>query len=130
MARVTYLFFKGNMMQFATITDDHIRVFQDGSFCLIIPNRQPWLLIVIIVKTSIPILLVKFNYCNIFLWLTLREKCPYSEFFWSVFSRFWTEYGEIPPISPYSVQMWGNKDQKNSGYGHFSPSVTLLFEHR
>ena len=41
MARVTYLFFKGNMMQFATITDDHIRVFQDGSFCLIIPNRQP-----------------------------------------------------------------------------------------
>ena len=25
----------------------------------------------------------------------LREKCPYLEFFWSVFSRVWTEYGEI-----------------------------------
>ena len=24
---------------------------------------------------------------------TLREKCPYSEFFWSVFSRIRTEYG-------------------------------------
>ena len=25
--------------------------------------------------------------------LTLLEKCLYSEFFWSVFSRFWTEHG-------------------------------------
>ena len=25
----------------------------------------------------------------------LQEKCAYSEFFWSVFSRIWTEYGEI-----------------------------------
>ena len=31
---------------------------------------------------------------------TLREKCPYSEFFWSVISRIWTEYGEIPSIRP------------------------------
>ena len=50
---------------------------------------------------------------------TLREKCPYSKFFWSVFSRIWTEYGEI---LPYSVQMRENKDQKNSEYGHFSCS--------
>ena len=28
------------------------------------------------------------------LWsITLREKCPYSEFSWSVFSRIYTEYG-------------------------------------
>ena len=27
--------------------------------------------------------------------LSLREKCPYSELFWSVFSRIWTEYEEI-----------------------------------
>ena len=27
--------------------------------------------------------------------LSLREKCPYSEFFWSVFSCIWTEYGEM-----------------------------------
>ena len=26
---------------------------------------------------------------------TLRKKCPYSELFWSAFSRIWTEYGEI-----------------------------------
>ena len=25
----------------------------------------------------------------------LREKCPYSKFFWSIFSRIWTEYGKI-----------------------------------
>ena len=44
---------------------------------------------------------------------TLRETCPYSEFFWSVFSRIWTEYGEI------------NTDQKNSEHGHFSGSAIL-----
>ena len=32
-----------------------------------------------------------------------RKKRPYSELFWSAFSRIWTEYGEIPRISPYSV---------------------------
>ena len=34
----------------------------------------------------------------------LREKFPYSEFFWSVYSRIWTEYGEIRSISVYSVR--------------------------
>ena len=29
--------------------------------------------------------------------ITLRKKCPYSELFWSAFSRIWTEYGEILP---------------------------------
>ena len=33
-------------------------------------------------------------------------------FFWSVFSRFRTEYGEILRMSPYSVRMWENTDQK------------------
>ena len=32
--------------------------------------------------------------------------------FWSVFSRIWTEYGEILRISPYSARMWENTDQK------------------
>ena len=27
--------------------------------------------------------------------ITLREKCPYSEFFWSVFSHILTEYGDM-----------------------------------
>ena len=31
--------------------------------------------------------------------ITLREKYPYSELFWSLFSRIWTEYWEILRIS-------------------------------
>ena len=34
---------------------------------------------------------------------TQREKCPYSEFFLSIFSRIRTKYGEIRGISPYSI---------------------------
>ena len=45
--------------------------------------------------------------------LSLPEKCPHSEFFWSV------SYGEILRISPNSVQMRENTDQKNSEYGQF-----------
>ena len=52
-------------------------------------------------------------------WAALREKFPYSELFWSVFSRIRTEYGEILRISPYSVQMRENTDQNNSEYEHF-----------
>ena len=55
--------------------------------------------------------------------LTLREKCTYSVFFWYVFSRIWTGYGEVQSISPYSVRMWENTDQKFSEYGHFLSSV-------
>ena len=56
----------------------------------------------------------------------LCEKCPYSEFFWSVFSRIRTEYGEIQSIFPYSVRMRKNSDQKNSECGHFSRSVCCV----
>ena len=52
----------------------------------------------------------------------VREKCPYSEFFWSVSSGIWIEYGETLRISPYSVRMRENTDLKNSEYGHFSRS--------
>ena len=80
------------------------------------------------------LLKVKRNSCcvNFFSKLKLREKCPYLEFFWPVFSCIRTEYGEIRSLSPYSVQMWENTDQKNSEYGHFSRSVkldTLLRRH-
>ena len=50
---------------------------------------------------------------------SLRKKCPYSKLFWSVFTRIWTEYGEILFISPYSVRMRESTDQNNSEYGHF-----------
>ena len=49
------------------------------------------------------------------------KKCAYSEFFWSVF---------LLCISPYSVQMWEYKDQKNSEYGHFLSSANLKKIHR
>ena len=55
--------------------------------------------------------------------LTLREKCPYSELFWSAFYRIRTEYGEIGSISPYSVRMRSHADQNNSKYGHFLRNV-------
>ena len=41
----------------------------------------------------------------------MRKKCPYSEFFWSLFSRIQTEYG-----------IWENTDQNNT----FTQCTTLL----
>ena len=52
------------------------------------------------------------NWC-----LTLREKCPYSELFWSIFSRTRTEY---------SVWMRENTDQNNCQYENFLCSVMLI----
>ena len=49
--------------------------------------------------------------CMFFLLDTLREKCPYSELFWSLFSCVRTKYGEILRI-PYT-------DQNNFEYEHF-----------
>ena len=51
-----------------------------------------------------------------FLTRSLREKCPNTEFFWSVFSRIRIDYGEMLRITPYSVRMRENMDQKK----HFS----------
>ena len=48
---------------------------------------------------------------------TLREKCPCSEFFWSVFSRIRTEY-----VSPNA----GKTNHKNCKYGHFSHNEPLV----
>ena len=47
----------------------------------------------------------------------LRKKRTYSEFFWSVFRRIWTEYLDLLK-SPFSVRMRENTDQKNSEFGH------------
>ena len=62
-------------------------------------------------------LLIAYNY--VFLGrdkqIIQRDKCSYSELFWSSFSRIWTEY---------SVQMRENADQNNSEYEHFLRSVT------
>ena len=50
---------------------------------------------------------------------TLREKCPYSELFWSVFFHIRIEYREILHISPYSVRMPENTNQNNSNMNSF-----------
>ena len=57
--------------------------------------------------------------------LNTTSKYPYSELFWSVFSRILTEYGEIRSISLYLVQMGENTDRNNSEYGNFSRSAKL-----
>ena len=57
--------------------------------------------------------------------ISLHEKSPYLECFWSVFSRIWTAYGEILRTFPYSVRVRQNTDQKNSQYGHFSRSANI-----
>ena len=51
--------------------------------------------------------------------ITLREKCPHSQFFWSIFSLIRTEYGEMWNISRYSAQMRRNTDHENSEHGQF-----------
>ena len=43
--------------------------------------------------------------------LSLLEKCPNTEFFWSVFSCIPTEYGDLSK-SLYSVRIQENTDQK------------------
>ena len=59
---------------------------------------------------------------------TLRENCPYSELFWSVFSHIRTVYGEM-------LRMRENTDQNNSEYGHFlrsdcaGKSMNLVWTH-
>ena len=55
-----------------------------------------------------------------------REKCPYLELFWSVFSHIPTKYGEIRSVSPYTVRMRENRNQNNSEYGQLLRSDFLL----
>ena len=48
--------------------------------------------------------------------VTLREKCPYSEIFWSVFSRIQTEYGEILHIQSECGKIWSRKTPNKSTF--------------
>ena len=52
-------------------------------------------------------------------------KSVYLEFLRSVFSRIRAKYAEMLRISPCSIRMRENMDQKNSEYGHFSHGVCL-----
>ena len=51
---------------------------------------------------SLAILMVILVIIVLWAWsVALHEKCLYSEFFWSVFSHIWTEYGKIRIQSKY-----------------------------
>ena len=62
----------------------------------------------------------------------LREKCSNTEFFWSVFSRIRTEYGDLLRKSLYCVNLriqseYGKmRTRKNLVFGHFSNSAGKL----
>ena len=57
--------------------------------------------------------------CTIFNWLNFWEK-PKKPWPTEIIT-FWPT--DTQSISPYSVRMWENTDQKNSQYGQFSFSV-------
>ena len=40
---------------------------------------------------------------------SLHEKCPYLEFLWPVFSRIWTEYGEVLHMRSECGKIWTRK---------------------
>ena len=48
---------------------------------------------------------------------TVQKVPKYGFFFWSVFSRIWTEYRDLFCDSPYPVQIRKNKDQKKLSIG-------------
>ena len=71
--------------------------------------------------------LTKFSFSNSDLHSVKKylTNCTYSEFSWSIFLCIRTEYGGIPGICPYLVQMREKTDQKNSKYGLFLRSVDV-----
>ena len=75
--------------------------FENASFCILLAILEKWK------------------------WFSLREKCPYSELFWSVFSSIRTGYGDTRSFSPYSVWMRENTEQNTSEYVHFLRSVKV-----
>ena len=46
----------------------------------------------------------------------LRENCSYSEFFWSVFSHIWTEYGDIRSIKSECGKMQTRKSPNTDNF--------------
>ena len=56
--------------------------------------------------------------------LTLHEKCLYSDFFWSAFSRIRIEHGDLLCKFSYLDRIRENTDQKNSEFEHLLRSVS------
>ena len=70
-------------------------------------------------------------YCEIFksTFFTehLREKCPYSEFFCSVFSHIWTKYGDIRSIDSKSGKIWTRKAPNTDNFYVVRTSANSCF---
>ena len=88
------------------------------SFLLWLTSFLPWIIFFLQVMKQWSI--VYFNNSSL---IKLREECPYSEVFYTLFSRIRTEYGEILRITPYSARMWKNADQKIPEYGYILRSL-------
>ena len=56
----------------------------------------------------------------------LQQKCPYLEFFLSVFSHIWIECGDLLCKSSYLVKIRENTVQKNSEYRHLLRSDDIM----
>ena len=78
------------------------------------------------VSFVVSLLLMNWSYFKIL--QSLCEKCPNTEFFWSVFPRIWTEYGDIYAVN-FCIQSEYEKirTRKNSVFGHFLHSDLQLY---
>ena len=119
--------FQGEFMDFRQILFFNIKPIEANELnCILLK----WSILLLILG-RIEILINSLKRASYYEWnsveiSSLSEKCPYSEIFWSAFSRIRTEYGEILRISSYSVRMRENTDQKNSEYGHFLRSAYYM----
>ena len=59
--------------------------------------------------------------------MLIRALDTYSKFLWSVISRIGTKYQEMLRISPSSVRIRENADQKNSEYNTFHAVLVYYF---
>ena len=60
--------------------------------------------------------------------VSTSEKCPNTEFFWSLFSRIWTEYGYLRSKSGKFQSKFGKiRIRKNSVFGHLSRSAEYKY---
>ena len=63
--------------------------------------------------------------------VSLRKKCPYSEFLWSAFFQHFPAFGlnteYLSVFSPNAGKCGKSADQKNSEYGHFLCSILLFW---
>ena len=75
-------------------------------------------------------LMENFTFCAVVglflkIFLELHEKCPNTEFLWSVLSRIWTEYEHLLYKSLYSPYMRENTDQKILNYTALTSNINL-----